>query len=112
MGNLILSKKLILGKGRVLTRIYLITETQISKKDFTRQIRRASISIFKYHERFGEILTKSLFFYMLQKPLEKFVLNYIAFDLNYITRKLKTFKVTEISKLLSGFIKYLNHHKV
>ena len=48
---------------------------------------------------------------MQQKHLqEKLDLNYIAFDLEYIIKEefeMLLNSVTEISKLLSGFIKYL-----
>ncbi|WP_255416577.1 MULTISPECIES: four helix bundle protein [unclassified Flavobacterium] len=71
-------------KARVFNKkVYLVTENTNFKKDFdfTRQIRRASISISSNIalKALREIQTKSLFtFYMLLKlPPEKFVLNYI-----------------------------------
>jgi hypothetical protein len=72
-------------KARIFNkRIYLITENTSFKKDFdfTRQIRRASISITSnivLQKVLKEIQIKSLFiFYMLQKlRQEKFVLNCI-----------------------------------
>jgi four helix bundle protein len=97
-------------------RIYLITENTNFKKDFdfTRQIRRASISISPNIAEGFERNTNKEFIYFLYvaKASAGEVCSqlYLAFDLNYITQeefeKLLE-SVTEISKLLSGFIKYL-----
>ncbi|MBF2708992.1 four helix bundle protein [Flavobacterium soyangense] len=97
-------------------RIYLITENTNFKKDFDfiRQIRRASISITSNIAEGFERNTDKEFVYFLYvaKASAGEVRSqlYLAFDLDYITKQdfeelLES--VTEISKLLSGFIKYL-----
>ncbi len=105
-------------KSRIFNkRIYLITENPNFKKDFdlVRQIRRASISISSNIAEGFERNTDKEFIYFLYvaKASAGEVRSqiYLAFDLEYITKKefeelLES--VTEISKLLSGFIKYLS----
>ena len=98
-------------------RIYLITENSNFKKDFdfTRQIRRASVSISSnIAQRFERNTDKEfIYFLYVAKASAGEVRSqlYLAFDLDYITNeefeKLLE-SVTEISKLLSGFIKYLS----
>ena len=104
-------------KARLLNkRIYLITENTNFKKDFDfiRQIRRASISITSNIAEGFERNTDKEFIYFLYvaKASAGEVRSqlYLAFDLDYIS--IEEFEkllesVTEISKLLSGFIKYL-----
>ena len=97
--------------------IYLITKNANFKKDFDfiRQIRRASISISSNIAEGFERNTDKEFIYFLYvaKASAGEVRSqlYLAFDLDYITKeefeKLLE-SVTEISKLLSGFIKYLS----
>ncbi|MFI0492059.1 four helix bundle protein [Flavobacterium sp.] len=86
------------------------------KKDFDliRQIRRASISITSNIAEGFERNTDKEFIYFLYvaKASAGEVRSqlYLAFDLNYITKQESEElleSVTEISKLLSGFIKYL-----
>lgn len=97
-------------------RIYLVTEDQKFKKDFdlARQIRRASVSISSNIAEGFERNTDKEFIYFLYvaKASAGEVRSqiYLAFDLNYISKE--TFdhllcEITEISKLLGGFIKYL-----
>ncbi len=104
-------------KSRIFNkRIYQITENVNFKKDFdfVRQIRRASLSISSNIAEGFERNTDKEFIYFL------FVVKasagevrsqlYLAIDLNYIsslefTELLEL--ITEIGKLLSGFIKYL-----
>ena len=104
-------------KARVFNKkVYLVTENTNFQKDFdfTRQIRRASISISSNIAEGFERNTDKEFIYFLYvaKASAGEVRSqlYLAFDLNYITKeefeKLLE-SVTEISKLLSGFIKYL-----
>jgi four helix bundle protein len=98
-------------------RIYQITENLNFKKDidFVRQIRRASISISSNIAEGFERKTDKEFIYFLYvaKASAGEVRSqiYLAFDLDYIEKQefdelLES--VTEISKLLSGFIKYLS----
>ncbi|MES2746816.1 MAG: four helix bundle protein [Bacteroidota bacterium] len=98
-------------------RIYLVTESIDFKKDFdfVRQIRRASLSISSNIAEGFERNTDKEFIYFLYvaKASAGEVRSqlYLAFDLNYITKQefeqlLES--ITEISKLLSGFIKYLS----
>ena len=97
--------------------IYLITENTNFKKDydFTRQIRRDWISISSNIAEGFERNTDKEFIYFLYvaKASAGEVRSqlYLTFDLNYIIKeefeKLLE-SVTEISKLLSGFIKYLS----
>jgi four helix bundle protein len=105
-------------KSRIFNkRIYQITENLNFKKDFdfVRQIRRASISISSNIAEGFERNTDKEFIYFLYvaKASAGEVRSqiYLAFDLEYIAKQefdelLKS--VTEISKLLSGFIKYLS----
>ena len=105
-------------KGRAFNkRIYLITESTNFKKDFdfVRQIRRASISITSNIAEGFERNTDKEFVYFLYvaKASAGEVRSqlYLAYDLNYIAKEefedlLES--VTEISRLLSGFIKYLS----
>jgi four helix bundle protein len=98
-------------------RIYLVTEFPAFKKAFelTKQIRRASISITSNIAEGFERNTDKEFIYFLHlaKASAGEVRSqlYLAFDLDYITKqefdKLLE-SVTEISRLLSGFIKYLS----
>ena len=97
-------------------RIYEITDNCSFKKDFdlVRQIRRASISISSNIAEGFERNTDKEFVYFLYvaKASAGEVRSqlYLALDLEYIS-KLEFdelyFSVTEVSKLLSGFIKYL-----
>jgi four helix bundle protein len=98
-------------------RIYLITETANFKKDFdfVRQIRRASISISSNIAEGFERNTDKEFVYFLYvaKASAGEVRSqlYLAYDLEYIIKEdfeILLESVTEISKLLSGFIKYLS----
>ena len=105
-------------KSRIFNkRIYQITENSNFKKDFdlVRQIRRASISISSNIAEGFERNTDKEFIYFLYvaKASAGEVRSqiYLAFDLEYIAKQefdelLES--VTEISKLLSGFIKYLS----
>jgi four helix bundle protein len=105
-------------KSRIFNkRIYLITENPTFKKDFdfVRQIRRASISISSNIAEGFERNTDKEFIYFLYvaKASAGEVRSqlYLAFDLEYIIKEefeMLLESVTEISKLLSGFIKYLS----
>ena len=105
-------------KSRIFNKkIYLLTENTNFKKDFdlVRQIRRTQISISSnFAEGFERNTDKEfIYFLYLAKASAGEVRSqiYLAFDLEYITEKeLKEslVSVTEISKLLSGFIKYLS----
>lgn len=98
-------------------RIYLVTESPAFKKDFelVKQIRRASISITSnIAEGFERNTDKEFicFLYVAKASAGEVRSQlYLAFDLDYITKqefdKLLE-SVTEISRLLSGFIKYLS----
>ena len=99
-------------------RIYEITnDSSEFKKDFdlVRQIRRASISISSNIAEGFERNTDKEFIYFLYiakaSAAEVRSQIYLAFDLNYITKMkfdelLKD--ISDVSKLISGFIKYLN----
>lgn len=99
-------------------RIYEITnDSSEFKKDFdlVRQIRRASISISSNIAEGFERNTDKEFIYFLHiakaSAAEVRSQIYLAFDLNYITKMefdelLKD--ISDVSKLISGFIKYLN----
>lgn len=98
--------------------IYLATENGMFKKDFdlVRQIRRASISISSNIAEGFERNTDKEFIYFLYvaKASAGEVRSqiYLAFDLNYISEELMKnllSDVTEISKLIAGFIKYLEN---
>ena len=105
-------------KSRIFNkRIYQITENINFKKDFdlVRQIRRASISISSNIAEGFERNTDKEFIYFLYvaKASAGEVRSqlYLAIDLEYITKEefeelLES--VSEISRLLSGFIKYLS----
>jgi four helix bundle protein len=97
-------------------RIYEITDNQNFKKDFdlVRQIRRASISISSNIAEGFERNTDKEFIYFLYvakaSSAEVRSQLYLAFDLNYITKNEfeELFNdISNISKLISGFIKYL-----
>ena len=99
-------------------RLYETIESSATfKKDFDlgRQIKRASISISSnIAEGFERNTDKELVYFLyVSKASASEVRSqlYLAFDLNYITKndfdELFT-EVSDISKLISGFIKYLN----
>ena len=98
-------------------RIYEITDGAIFKKDYdlVRQLRRASISISSNIAEGFERNTDKEFIYFLYvaKASAGEVRSqiYLALDLKYISEiefdELFE-KVSDISKLISGFIKYLN----
>jgi len=104
-------------KSRIFNKkIYLATENPNFKKDFdfVRQIRRASLSISSNIAEGFERNTDKEFVYFLYvaKASAGEVRSqlYLAFDLEYIIKEefeMLLNSVTEISKLLSGFIKYL-----
>ncbi|MCO6161681.1 four helix bundle protein [Flavobacterium sp. NRK F7] len=105
-------------KARIFNkRIYEITESPKFNKDveLNRQIKRASISISSNIAEGFERNTDKEFIYFLYvakaSAAEVRSQLYLALDLEYIT--ISEFQelielVTEISKLLSGFIKYLS----
>jgi four helix bundle protein len=105
-------------KSRIFNKkIYLITENSNFKKDFdfVRQIRRASLSISSNIAEGFERNTDKEFVYFLYvaKASAGEVRSqlYLAFDLEYIIKEefeILLESITEISKLLSGFIKYLS----
>ena len=110
-------------KSRIFNkRIYEITENIGFKKDFdlVRQIRRASISISSNIAEGFERNTDKEFIYFLyvSKASAGEVRSqlYLALDLNYISKiefDELYLNVSDISKLISGFIKYLeNSQKV
>jgi four helix bundle protein len=99
-------------------RIYEITENVAFKKDFdlVRQIRRASVSISSNIAEGFERNTDKEFIYFLyvSKASAGEVRSqlYLALDLNYISKiefDELYLNVSDISKLLSGFIKYLEN---
>lgn len=99
-------------------RIYEITENIGFKRDFdlVRQIRRASISISSNIAEGFERNTDREFVYFLyvSKASAGEVRSqlYLALDLNYISKiefDELYLNVSDISKLLSGFIKYLEN---
>lgn len=104
-------------KSRIFNKkIYLATETLNFKNDFdfVRQIRRASLSISSNIAEGFERNTDKEFihFLFIAKASAGGVRSqlYLAFDLNYITKEIfeeLLSEVTEISKLIAGFIKYL-----
>ncbi len=98
-------------------KIYLLTESSTFKKDFdlVRQIRRASVSISTNIAEGYERKTDREFVHFLfiskGSAAEVRSLLYLAFDLNYIEKSLfeeLKDEVSQISKLISSFIKYLN----
>jgi len=98
-------------------KIYLVTENSNFKKDFdfVRQIRRASLSISSNIAEGFERNTDKEFVYFLYvaKASAGEVRSqlYLAFDLEYIIKEefeMLLESITEISKSLSGFIKYLS----
>ena len=105
-------------KARIFNkRIYEVTDNEVFKKDYalTRQIRRASISISSNIAEGYERNTDKEFIYFLYiaKASAGEVRSqlYLALDLNYISKIEfdELFEnVSDISKLISGFIKYLN----
>ncbi|MEQ3689921.1 MAG: four helix bundle protein [Flavobacterium sp.] len=105
-------------KARIFAKeIYEITEKPNFKKDFdfVRQIRRATISISSNIAEGFERNTDKEFIYFLYvaKASAGEVRSqlYLAIDLEYITKdefQVLIESVTEISKLISGFIKYLS----
>lgn len=105
-------------KSRIFNKkIYLVTENPNFKKDFdfVRQIRRASLSISSNIAEGFERNTDKEFVYFLYvaKASAGEVRSqlYLAFDLEYIIKEefeMLLNSITEISKLLSGFIKYLS----
>jgi len=112
-------KKLFLGKkqGFLIIKIYKITEGDFFKRDYdlVRQIRRASISISSNIAEGYERNTDREFiqFLYIAKASAGEVRSqlYLALDLNYISEIEfeELFRnVSDISKLISGFIKYLN----
>ena len=104
-------------KSRIFNkRIYQITENSSFKRDFdlVRQIRRASISISSnIAEGFESNTDKEVIYFLYVAKASAGEVRsqiYLAFDLEYIAKQefdelLES--ITEISKLLSGFIKYL-----
>ncbi|MES2410541.1 MAG: four helix bundle protein [Bacteroidota bacterium] len=105
-------------KARVFNkRVYEITNGQDFKKDFdlVKQIRRASISISSNIAEGFERNTDKEFIHFLfvakTSAAEVRSQLYLAIDLNYI-EKIEFDElfndVSDISKLISGFIKYLN----
>lgn len=99
-------------------RIYEITENIGFKRDFdlVRQIRRASISISSNIAEGFERNTDKEFIYFLyvSKASAGEVRSqlYLALDLNYISKiefDELYLNVSDISKLISGFIKYLEN---
>lgn len=105
-------------KARELNKkIYLITADAQFKSDFDfiRQLRRASVSISNNIAEGYERKTDREFVYFLfvskGSAAEVRSLLYLALDLNYIQEyqfsELKT-EVTQISRLISSLIKYLN----
>lgn len=105
-------------KARVLNKkIYLITESATFNKDFdlARQMRRCSVSISSNIAEGFERNTDKEFIHFLYiakgSAAELRSQLYLALDLNYISNEIfdeLITEITEISKLLSGFIKYLS----
>lgn len=98
-------------------KIYEITDSESFKRDYdlVRQIRRASISISSNIAEGFERNTDKEFVYFLYiaKASAGEVRSqlYLALDLNYISKiefEELFENVSDISKLISGFIKYLN----
>ena len=105
-------------KARVLNKkIYLITESVTFNKDFdlARQIRRCSVSISSNIAEGFERNTDKEFIHFLYiakgSAGELRAQLYLAYDLNYISSEIFNellTEITDIAKLLSGFIKYLS----
>ncbi|KAF2519046.1 four helix bundle protein [Flavobacterium salilacus subsp. salilacus] len=105
-------------KSRILNKkIYLITDDVAFNKDFdlARQMRRCSVSISSNIAEGFERNTDKEFIHFLYiakgSAAELRSQLYLALDLNYISNELfdeLITEITEISKLLSGFIKYLS----
>lgn len=105
-------------KARALNKkIYLITDNDTFKKDFdlARQIRRASVSISSNIAEGFERNTDKEFIHFLYVAKgsagEVRSQLYLAVDLKYIDQEVfdeLLSEIGEISRLLSGFIKYLN----
>ena len=105
-------------KSRIFNkRIYEITNGEEFKKDFdlVRQIRRASISISSnIAEGFERNTDKEVIYFLYVAKASSAEVRsqlYLALDLNHITKIEfdELFEnVSDISKLISGFIKYLN----
>ena len=102
-------------------KIYLATDSNTFKRDFdlARQIRRASVSISSNIAEGFERNTDKEFIHFLYiaKASAGEVRSqlYLALDLDYISPELfeeLQNEVTEISKLLSGFIKYLSKQNI
>jgi len=108
-------------KARELNKeIYQITQLDSFKNDidFKRQIRRASVSISSnIAEGFDRNTDKEfVHFLFIAKASASEVRSqlYLALDLDYVDEKIfhdLTNKTLELSKLLAGFIKYLNKIK-
>ncbi len=104
-------------KARIFNkRVYTITNKNFENDfDLIRQIRRASVSISSnIAEGFERNTDKELIHFLFVAKASAAEVRsqlYLAFDLNYITQvefeQLKL-EILEISKLISGFIKYLN----
>jgi len=104
-------------KSRSLNKkIYLITENESFRRDFdlARQIRRCSVSISSNIAEGFERNTDKEFIHFLYiakgSAGEVRSQLYLALDLNYISKEVfdeLLLEITEISRLLSGFIKYL-----
>ena len=105
-------------KARILNKkIYLITDDLAFKKDFdlARQIRRCSVSISSNIAEGFERNTDKEFIHFLYiakgSAGELRSQLYLAYDLNYISSEIFNellTEITDIAKLLSGFIKYLS----
>jgi len=119
MGNFSTFEEIIAWqKARVFNkRIYEITNKDIFKRDFelVKQLRRASISITSNISEGFERNTDKEFMYFLYvakgSSAEIRSQLYLAFDLNYITNnefEELLSNITDISKLISGLIKYLD----
>lgn len=105
-------------RARILNKkIYTLTDTDLFKRDFdlARQIRRSSVSISSNiaegFERNTDKEFKHFLFIAKGSAAEVRSQLYLALDLNYITKEAfdeLVSELIEISRLLSGFIKYLS----
>lgn len=102
-------------------KIYLVTDDENFKRDYdlARQIRRASVLISSNNAEGFERNTDKEFIHFLYiaKASAGEVRSqlYLALDLDYITFEIfeeLQDEITEISKLLSGFIKYLSKQNI